>query len=379
MSKISNDKKFLGVIVKITESRITEIDLLRFFAALAVVFFHYTFRGYAADNMSELSFPSFAPIAKYGYLGVQLFFLISGFVILRSAASGSLRTFIISRIVRLYPAFWICCTLTFVITLVIGGGHFHVTSLQYVSNMTLLSGFFKNNFIDGVYWTLVVEMRFYFLIALVLFFRKINAIEPIMVAWLSITVLWEFLHIHALHGFLVVDYSAWFVSGAIFYLVRSNGVSIARLSTLTVAYGVALFQSIRSIELFRAQYHASLSPLIIFSIVTFFFVVMFLISIGYTNFFSNRRWAAVGALTYPLYLIHENIGFMLFNRFGSSINHYLLLVTVIAAMLLIAYGVNRFVEKPLGKFLRYSVDVWLLRGKPTTAALTATEVSKVGS
>ena len=66
------------------QQRVNEIDLLRFIAALAVVFFHYAFRGYAADDLSILPYPLLAPLAKYGYLGVELFFMISGFVILTS-------------------------------------------------------------------------------------------------------------------------------------------------------------------------------------------------------------------------------------------------------------------------------------------------------
>src|SRR3954467_14113203 len=54
-------------------TRVNEIDLLRFLAALAVVFYHYAFRGYAADNMTVMPYPLLAPAAKYGYLGVDLF------------------------------------------------------------------------------------------------------------------------------------------------------------------------------------------------------------------------------------------------------------------------------------------------------------------
>lgn len=52
---------------------VNDIDLLRFISALFVVFFHYAFRGYAADGMSLLPYPMLAPIAKYGYLGVEMF------------------------------------------------------------------------------------------------------------------------------------------------------------------------------------------------------------------------------------------------------------------------------------------------------------------
>ena len=57
--------------------RVNEIDLLRFVAALLVVVFHYAFRGYAADGLTALPYPELASAAKYGYLDVQLFFLIT--------------------------------------------------------------------------------------------------------------------------------------------------------------------------------------------------------------------------------------------------------------------------------------------------------------
>ena len=53
------------------------------------------------------TFPAIANVTKYGYLGVNLFLLISGFVILVSSDGKSPRQFVISRIVRLYPTYWV--------------------------------------------------------------------------------------------------------------------------------------------------------------------------------------------------------------------------------------------------------------------------------
>ena len=133
-------------------NRVYEIDLLRFFAALSVVFFHYSFRGYAADGMSVMPYPLLAPGVKYGYLGVELFFMISGFVILMTVSGGSLRSFLISRAVRLYPAFWVCSTLTFLARILFGGERFTASISQYLINMTMTSGFSHVQAIDDVYW-----------------------------------------------------------------------------------------------------------------------------------------------------------------------------------------------------------------------------------
>ena len=65
--------------------RFYEIDLLRFVAAFAVVLFHYTFRGAAGEAFTSVAYPELAGITKYGCLGVDLFFIISGFVILMTS------------------------------------------------------------------------------------------------------------------------------------------------------------------------------------------------------------------------------------------------------------------------------------------------------
>jgi len=55
------------------QTRLYQIDLFRFIAAISVVFHHYLFRGYAADNMSILDFSEIGDYFKYGYLGVDFF------------------------------------------------------------------------------------------------------------------------------------------------------------------------------------------------------------------------------------------------------------------------------------------------------------------
>ena len=76
------------ILAAVNAKRFYELDLLRFVAAFSVVLYHYSFRGYAADGLSALPYLALAPVTKYGFMGVDLFFLISGFVIMMTASGG---------------------------------------------------------------------------------------------------------------------------------------------------------------------------------------------------------------------------------------------------------------------------------------------------
>lgn len=202
-----------------TSNRVNEIDLLRFIAALSVLVFHYAFRGHAADDMTRLSMPALAPLAAYGYLGVELFFLISGFVILMTVQGVSLGAFIASRVGRLYPAFWICCTLTFLVTLLFGAPRFSASFGQYLANMTMLSGFVGVRPIDGVYWSLFVELQFYALIALLLLGGQMRHVERWLLGWLALVVLGRWVPLGKLGVLLLDGYAPLFAAGALCFQI----------------------------------------------------------------------------------------------------------------------------------------------------------------
>jgi len=335
------------------QTRLNEIDLLRFFAALAVVFYHYSFRGYAADDMTEMYYPLLTRIFKYGYLGVNLFFIISGFVILMSASEGSVRKFIASRIARLYPAFWISCTLTFLVTLILGAGRYTATLSQYLVNMTMLSEFFQVPPIDGAYWSLFVEIKFYLLVAALLFLRQIRHAEKFFVIWLAASLILEFIYADAyLYYWLAVNFSAYFIAGAMYYLIWSKGLSATRIVTLLVSWGLALYQAYGDAAYRIKHYKTAMNQMVVAEIITFFFLVMLLVALKKTGSFAKLKWQALGALTYPLYLIHQHIGFMIFNAAYHAANIHLLFWGVFALILAAAYGVSQIEKASAPPFKR---------------------------
>ncbi|HEX5801623.1 MAG TPA: acyltransferase [Azospira sp.] len=333
-------------------ARVNELDLLRFLAALAVVLFHYAFRGYAADGLSPMPYPLLAPLARYGYLGVDLFFLISGFVILMSAAGGGLRQFVVSRAVRLYPAFWACCTLSFVAIVAFGGERFSATPGQYLLNLTLLGGFLGVPPIDGVYWSLFVEMKFYALVAIVLVAGLMPRVQTLLVLWLAATCALAVLPVGILRALLIADYAPYFIAGALCYLVWAEGPSPLRLGGIAVAWLLALYQSMTAIDEFARHYQRELDGRVIAGTITVFFAGMLLIATRRTGRLGRRRWLTLGALTYPLYLLHQKIGYLIFNAAYPALDAHLVLWGTLLLMLLAAYAVHVLVERRLGARLK---------------------------
>lgn len=342
--------------------RANEIDLLRFLAALAVVLFHYAFRGYAAHS-SAMPYPLLAAVAKYGCYGVELFFLISGFVILMSASGGSLKHFVISRIVRLYPAFWVCCTLTFLVLLMFGRSQ--PTVVQYLSNMTMLSGFSlmqkiaPGSHIDGSYWSLVVEMRFYALVAVVLLLRQIHRAEYLLGGWFATVALFELTGMDHLRDILIVDYAAYFIAGAMMYQVWSHGLSWLRAGVIVGCWILSLYESWIALPKFEANNQIAMDRGVVLSLVTAFFVLMFCVAMKKTGGIGRRSWIVLGALTYPLYLVHQSIGYVIFNHLYPAVDAHLLLWGTVATMIAIAWVINVYVEqRGAGPFKRRLTRWW---------------------
>jgi peptidoglycan/LPS O-acetylase OafA/YrhL len=338
-----------------------EIDLFRFSAALMVVLYHYTFRGHAADGYSPFEFPVLGALFRYGYLGVDLFFVISGFVILMSASRSTAMRFTISRMVRLYPAFWVCVTLTAACIVLFGNGLFEVGLAQYLANLTMVSGYVDVPPVDGVYWTLLVEMKFYLLVFVLLLFRQIDHIERYLAGWLALS--WAALFIDTptlLRAYLITDWSSYFIAGCTFYLLRSRGPSRLRWALLAGACGLSLYHAVTFAAGLEAHFGQPFSGAVVAGIVLGFYGLFLLVALGRTQWLNLPWLATLGALTYPLYLLHQRIGYVIFQHFADA-NRFVVLSATIALMLALAYLVHRLVERPLAPRMKQALSALVLR------------------
>ena len=205
--------------------RIATLDWLRLVAALAVVAFHYLFRGAAADGYLDTGYPQAAGYAIYGYLGVNLFFLISGYVITWSAEGRGWLDFAVARFVRLYPGFVVCMSISFVVLFVADPAWGTVSVRQYAANLLMFSPALDEPFVDGAYWSIFFELIFYGWVTVAILTGAFQTMRLELVAgWLFLCAVNEFVICSgALRLLFLTEYGPLFASGILVHHIRTRG------------------------------------------------------------------------------------------------------------------------------------------------------------
>jgi peptidoglycan/LPS O-acetylase OafA/YrhL len=341
--------------------RIRDLDALRGLAALAVVLFHFTTRYQAVyGHRTEpwLSVP-------WGHYGVQLFFGISGFVIFMTLdRTRSLSDFAVSRASRLFPAYWTAILITTLVVTFAGMKEFVRTPLEIAINTTMLQTFVNVRPVDGVYWTLSVELAFYCIMAALWKLRLLPRIEPVLFAWMGLEWIWAFSP--KLIGFepswllgalLIQDYIPFFAIGIAAYRMKCEpgrrgwawAVMAAALLTVAVCDGWA--------------------HLIVALIST---AALTAIALRGVPLLGARPLVWLGAISYSLYLLHELIGFALIRWLESAgISATAAIGLTTAAMLALAAAATFLVERPALRAIRGAYRTWQERTSLRAQAVAA--------
>lgn len=324
------------------EGRVGEIDALRGIAAVTVMLFHYTTRFgqlYGFDESPLFSVP-------WGHYGVNLFFLISGYVIYMTLGrTRRLADFVVSRFSRLYPAFWAAVAITFCTVLLLGLPGKEVSPGNALLNLLMFHGLFRVPHVDSVYWTLEVELLFYALVMLLFRFRLLARIHWFIVLLLALRVGYD-LFARVLNidlpwivgHLLIIQYLPWFAIGIMIY--RRVTHSASSLSDMWV---IAL--SLAVLFIFDSATVGALTVL--------FSMLLYLAASGRL---SLLRWGLLvwlGDISYTLYLLHENIGWAILLRFkAAGLGANLAIPLVIAISLCAAGLLTRYLERPAMRWIR---------------------------
>ena len=334
--------------------RVEVLDLLRMIAVLGVILFHYSFQGPTTHGAIDVPLPEFAAFAKYGYIGVPLFFVISGFVIAYSADGRTATAFAIARVARIYPGFIFCMTVTFFTTLAFGAPQFEATMSQWVANIFIGAPALNQPYMDSAYWTIVTELTFYAWFGLLILGGvSRRRIDLVVLIWLSLSLLNETVfRSYAVDKLFLTNHSGFFAAGLVLYETYAGRRNATVQCLLGLATACAIFQSLKNLQEFRDRFRTDFDDWIGAALVlATIAAVMLAVRVRRVPLPSSLI-VAIGGLTYPLYLLHQQVGYIAFLRLEHFIHPIVLGLPIVMALVVASWATWRFVERPAQQLMK---------------------------
>ncbi|MFF9807287.1 acyltransferase family protein [Streptomyces coeruleorubidus] len=341
--------------------RLRALDGLRLVAALMVAAYHYGGRdgevSEAWGSSPKEQFPTLHEYFAYGCLGVQVFFVISGFVICMSGWGRPLKSFFASRASRLLPAYWVAVVLVTAVFALPMVAYKAVSPSDALVNLTMLQMPLGVDRVLGVCWTLWAEVRFYALFALCVVLPGANRRRVTMfcAGWMLATVIAQNANMPLLDIVVMPEYAPFFIGGVGLYLVHLDRRDAYGWGIVAVSWLIGQHFAVQGLwhapDAGGFSYRSSIGIVLV---VTFGFVAVAAIALGWLRW-ANWRWLTVaGALTYPFYLVHEHLGWVVIHALhrGLGLPSAATFSLTVASMLLLAWLLNQYVEKPLTPRLR---------------------------
>lgn len=362
------------------QHRIELLDSFRFIAVLLVLFYHFT----------ELWIPLYPfgnfyhHLFRYGYLGVQFFFIISGFVISYTLENTpGLLTFYRNRFARLFPPMLLCSVLTFTIMMLMDTKNIfpnaHETKnilpgLVFINPKLLTTlTHVKFNWINGSYWTLWTEVQFYLIASCLYFLNKKHFFRNILLAGIVITII-KYIPVYFLNShaqdikarglfvffnnwkyidelFNITFYIVWFIPGVIFYQLY-KGFNFRRdLTPLICSVIMLLLLIIDTRLLFSATFVVTM----IAAGIMFTLFLLMIYRENYLSFLKASLLIRIGVISYSIYLIHGDIGVLLINKYGGYLGAWSWLSPFIVIIIVTCFAElsYRYYERSVSKFLKY--------------------------
>ncbi len=319
----------------INSNQIKVIVAMRGFAALSVVWFHIT--RYPTDFLNEGILRS---SGMYGRLGVEIFFIISGFIIPWSLYHANYKInniihFIAKRIIRICPTYFFVLAIGVLINYITTltpwyhGTGFKIDYFGIFLHILFLKDFFSNhNWINPVFWTLAIEVQYYVLIAIT--FSLVSCLKRrIRIMTLLMLSLSYFIPIG--NGNIVINYIPFFLIGIVLFQKKIEIISNKELWLLLF---ILLILTIRYDD---------------FGIVVTIIACISSICILYFSF-ETKISKYFGEISYSLYLVHFPISMCVLKYMAIFIRNDFEKAMAVIISLIISVGIASliyiFIEKP---------------------------------
>ena len=333
--------------------RFALIDLLRYFAAVLVAVMHWGLELGPDRMQSVYNIPVMGFLIQNGGLGVDIFFLISGYVILETAMRRDSLDFIVARFIRLFPGLLISMSIIAIVSpRIIGDYQFSLNS--YIQSILLTYQASNTQPMATQLWTLIFEIKFYGAVAIVLLilpklFRSVSGVLLLLFFWQFSLKLIEFLSDSLtpnLNHFLSLGKNGiLFALGICLNLVSRDirNFSLKRVPTFVVT---AFF--IYEIE--SKNFYGTSSGILILSACILLLVARELKPSIKTSKILNY----LGLSSYLIYLLHEHLGVFFLMLFQAHISKNLFVLLLISLLFLTSASIfiAVFIEKPIQNYLK---------------------------
>ena len=347
------------------------LDIVRFIAAFMVVGVHLCASVWADKNAIALkivagkaAFPELFCVTWFGWVGVEIFFVISGFVIVYSADGIQAITFLWKRALRLYPAAWVCASITAATVLALGTETHRHLLREWMTSIVLLPG---GPYVDPVYWSLSIEIVFYALIFVLLASRQFMHLERLAIVlgmlssgyWILGTMVRPgFLRAHLWDPGLslsLLPYGCFFGLGVLIYVVFRAGLSPFRMLAMILFASAGLievsYKTVHANFIFNSN-QSALAPQILFSLAVLA-IIASMLSTGKLGNRSLRLTRTLGLATYPLYLVHQIAGAAIMKVvLIAGGGRYTALTIAICVCISASVAIAVFIEPPIRTLLR---------------------------
>lgn len=303
--------------------------------------YHYTTRYAEVIGHQGGSLPSIA----FGKYGVQLFFLISGFVIFMTLerTRGAME-FVVSRFSRLFPAYWAAMAITASVIYTVGLSGQRLQMDDLLLNVTMVQDFLGAEELDGSYWTLQIELFFYVQMLFWFVLGQLGRIRWIIGGWLLLAALsgwleksgWHFPY--AMRELLILRHIPFFAMGILFYRLRTRPAewrgNAALIALALLAIGIGQ------------------KPLMLLIAVVCCAIFVAFVR-GWLRFLDRSPFILVGGISYTLYLVHQAVGFVAIYRLEhAGVPAWAAVLLSMALAFALATALHRVVEKPAMEWIR---------------------------